>query len=296
MKYFDFHTHLNDPKLFFDWKQYLQDFISIWGKWLINIWVDDSWNKRAILIAEEVKNYRDFIWTKVLASIWYHPSEVCFRYTKDLSDDWFTLLDNFDLTGFRWWSEDKWMFQKIEKLKNLYLDHKDVVVWIGECWIDVHYPNWKKTIDLQKHFFDLQCQLAQELKLPIIIHSREDFNSTFDIVKNYKNLKIYFHCWWYWPEEIKKLLDYFPNIWIGFAWNLTYPKANNLRQSLKIVPLDNLVLETDAPYLTPQKVRWKTNKPSYIRYTYDFVASYLNIDIQVLSDKMEENFKRLYLV
>lgn len=272
MKYFDFHTHLNDPKLYDNWRNLFSEFVSFWGKWLVNVGVDKNRNNRSILISKEVKQtYKDKN-LYVFSSIWYHPSEICF-----------------------WKIKRKDFINIINDLKETYYQNKDVVVAIWECWIDTHYPNWKETLKLQKEFFDLQCSLAQQLNLPIIIHSRNDFYSTFDVIKNYKNLKIYFHCWWYWTEEAKKLLNYFPNIWIGFAWNITYNKSNNIRESLKVIPLDNFVIETDAPYLTPQKVRWKLNKPIYVKYNYDFIANYLEIDLDKLIDKMEKNFKNLYL-
>jgi len=272
MRLYDFHTHLNDPKLYPKWQEYLNNFVQNWWKWLVNVWVDAIWNQRAVEIANYVKN--DDILNKdvlVFSTIGYHPSEICF------------------------WNIKKTDFVKhILKLKELYLKNKDVIVWIWECWIDIYYPNWTETLDLQKEFFGLQCELAQELNLPLVIHSRDDFNSTFDILKNFKNLKIYFHCWWYWPEEVKKVLNYFPNVWIWFAWNVTYPKADKLRDSLKVVPFENLVLETDAPYLAPQVIRWQKNEPANVRFIYEFVSDFRSIEIEKICDIMEWNFKKLY--
>jgi len=223
---------------------------------------------------------------KVFASVGYHPSEICFKY-KDWSEDGFRRLSE---DRFRKWAEDS-----IKDLKEMFLKHKDVIVWIGECWIDTHYPNWKETLKLQKEFFAFQCELAQELDLPVIIHSRDDFESTMDVVKNFKNLKIYFHCWWYWPDEVEKVLSTFEKVWIWFAWNVTYPKANNLRESLKKLPLEKFVLETDAPYLTPQKKRWQTNYPSNVKLIYEFVSEFKNIEFSKLCYNMKQNFYNLYL-
>jgi TatD DNase family protein len=75
---------------------------------------------------------------------------------------------------------------------------------------------------------------------------------------------------------------------------VTYPRAVNLRESLKIVPFENLVLETDAPYLTPQIKRGKTNEPANVKYIYLFVSEIRNIEISKLCNIMEENFKKLY--
>lgn len=287
MKLYDFHTHLNDPKLYSNWRDYLDNFIKNWWKWLVNIWVDDEWNNRAVEIANNIKDTNN---TKceVYATIGYHPSEICFRYNKDLSED-----------VSKWSSDDKftkWVNKKLNILKKIYFENKNVIVWIGESWIDLHYPNWYETLKEQKQFFGLQCELAEELELPVVVHSRDAFNETFDVLKNFKNLKIYFHCWWYSPDEVKKVLKHFPNVWIWFAWNVTYPKANNLRESLKTVPYENLVLETDAPYLAPQIVRWHTNQPANVKYIYKFVSDFRNIEIEKLCDIMEKNFKALYNV
>lgn len=83
----------------------------------------------------------------------------------------------------------------MSELEKLYTENKEYIIAIGECGIDVHYPNGAATIELQKKLFRKQCLLAQTLKLPIVIHSRDDFQSTFDIIKEFKNEKIYFHCY-----------------------------------------------------------------------------------------------------
>lgn len=101
----------------------------------------------------------------------------------------------------------------------------------------------------------MQCDLARENQLPIVIHSRDAFQETFDILKNYSDLKIYFHCRSYNKEALEILLSTFPKIWIGYNGILTYPKSHENRESLLATPLNNIVLETDAPYLAPQGFR-----------------------------------------
>ena len=75
---------------------------------------------------------------------------------------------------------------------------------------------------------------------------------------------------------------------------LTYKKAENLRASLHVVKKENLLLETDAPYLSPQKVRWQQNKPSHVKYLYEFVAEELSLDIEDLATQLEKNFFWFY--
>lgn len=83
-------------------------------------------------------------------------------------------------------------------------------------------------------------------------------------------------------------------MFIGFCGNVTYKNAQNLRNSLLKVPLNHLLLETDAPWLSPQTVRGTTNHPANVKYIYEFVAEYLKIEKTSLFDQIESNFKNLY--
>lgn len=259
--YVDAHTHLNDPKLFFDYPKYLAEFQDIWWQALINIWVNDERNNKAIQIA---KNAPADLRVKV--TIWYHPYDAGFE---EIPDD-------------------------METLRQTYLQNKEYVVWIWEWGIDIHHPQLKEKLSMQKQIFAMQADIAQEFNLPLVVHSRDDFQTTIDILNNYKNLKIYFHCRGYWPDEIQKVLAMFPNVRVGFAGNLTYPKAQVLRESLLALPMQQILLETDAPYLSPQIKRWQTNTPANVAHIYDFVANLLNIDLIKLQNQIKQNFDFLY--
>jgi TatD DNase family protein len=189
--------------------------------------------------------------------------------------------------------EIKTVYQAISSLKNLYAQYSDHIIAIGECGIDTHYDG-DPYIDLQKELFAQQCNLAQELDLPIIIHSRDDFASTWDVIKNYKNQKIYFHCRGYGPDEVKIIQDYFPHLWIGFCGNISYPKAQILRDSLYVTRPESILLETDAPYLAPQKCRGQTNEPAFVVQIYDYVASITGTNLLVLQQSIADNVRRLY--
>ena len=101
-----------------------------------------------------------------------------------------------------------------------------------------------------------------------------------------------------WTEEFELLNRWSVELWwklfIGFCGNVTYKNAHNLRDSLAKIPLAQLLLETDAPRLSPQVVRGETNHPANVKYIYEFVAEFLNIDSEVLSDHIEKNFKAVY--
>lgn len=267
--YYDAHTHLNDDKLYPERKTYLDNFIHAEWKWLVNVWVDHAHNERAIKIAREAVDHGNSC--RVKATIWYHPSEICFGNITQ---------ENID--------------ERISVLRKLYDENKDYIIAIGECGIDTHYPDGSNNIELQKELFRKQCEFAQELWLPIIIHSRDDFASTFEVIKDFKDEKIYFHCYGYGAEEIKILHESFPNLRVWFCGNVTYPKAQPLRDALLACDISNIVFETDAPYLSPQKIRWERNEPANVKYIYVFSAPLLHLTETQLQHQIEKNVEKLY--
>jgi TatD DNase family protein len=178
----------------------------------------------------------------------------------------------------------------IENLAKLYKNNSKVVA-IGECGLDFYRDKTPK--NLQEKFFRLQIELAKELKLPIIIHSREadaDIERILSEYAPFENGGI-MHCFGGSLRLMEATLEM--GFYISFAGNITYPKADNLREIAKKVPLDRLLLETDSPFLAPQKVRGKPNKPSNIFYTLEFVANLLGISSLELEKITDENAKRL---
>ncbi len=180
-------------------------------------------------------------------------------------------------------------------LKDLCIANKAYVVGIGETGIDVHYPNGLETLNIQRQLFVEHCKLARELDLPVVIHSRDDFETTFEILKNYTDLVVYFHCRGYGTAEITRLKNLgIKRLFFGFCGNVTYKNAQTLRDSLFVITSDQILLETDAPYLTPQVIRGETNHPANVKYIYDFVAEFLKMDVEELSLLVEKNFKAVY--
>lgn len=269
MRLIDAHTHLNTTPLVNDRTWYLQKFIDAGGVGLVNFWASESYNIQWIDIAKVAQ--KEFPSCIVKMALWWHPLECVERIIT---------VQN--------------IFEKMQQLRTLYVDNKEYIVAIGETWIDLHYPNGIETLEVQKNLFVQHCNLAREIWLPLVVHSRDAFNETLEVLRNYKDLTIYFHCWGYWPQEFEMLHSIFEKLFIGFCGNVTYKKAYNLRETLQIVPLTQLLLETDAPYLAPQVVRWETNHPAYIKYLYEYVAEFLGIEKNILSQHIEYNFKCLY--
>lgn len=127
-----------------------------------------------------------------------------------------------------------------------------------------------------------------------MIHSRDDFASTLEVIKDFAEQKIYFHCYGYGAEEIKILQNMFPNLWVGFCANVTYPKAQNIRDALAACEMKNIVFETDAPYLSPQGMRGETNEPTNVKYIYEHAAEQLRTPLAELADIVSVNVKSLY--
>lgn len=264
---FDSHTHLNEPKLFADRKQYIANFSESWWQALVNVGASREFNQNGIKIANSKHDSE----VKIYTTIGFHPYEVIVSNVTEES-----------------------IATEITLLNEQYQENQNLISAIGEIGIDLHYKNSSDTIWLQKKLFTSQCDLARKLWLPIVVHSRLAFNETLDVLSNYKDLKIYFHCRGYSSAEINILQEEFKNIFIGFCGNLTYPKAEELRESIKATNINNFLLETDAPYLAPQVLRGQQNEPANIQYLYQYTADLLWISSESLAEQLKQNFKFFY--
>lgn len=266
MRIFDAHTHLNQEDLFPNRKEHLEAFAGVWGHGLVNIWANRQYNTNGLTISNESKKSFPDLWIK--ASLGIHPCDVG------------NVIGNVE-------AEITLIKQQIEA-------NRDSIVAIWECWIDLHYPEGASFLELQRDFFKAQCELAREFDLPIVIHSRDAFSETLEILKEFKDLVIYFHCWGYWPDEIKVLKSEFSQLFIGFTGNISYPKAEEIRASLREADFTQILLETDAPYLSPQGFRGQINSPAKVSIVGKFAAETLGISEEQLWAQVEENFWRLY--
>lgn len=180
---------------------------------------------------------------RIYASVGIHPDE-CY----DLPDDY------------------------IEQLR-LMSRHSKVVA-IGEIGLDYHYEGYKK--DVQIKCFKEQLELAQELNLPVIIHSREATQDTLDILQEYKPKGV-MHCFSGSAETAQKIIDL--GMMISFTGVLTFKNAKKAVEACKIIPMDRLMLETDCPYMTPVPHRGERNNSSYTYHTAEKVAEIKNMSV-----------------
>ncbi|MDZ4723698.1 MAG: TatD family hydrolase [candidate division Zixibacteria bacterium] len=177
----------------------------------------------------------------------------------------------------------------LQKLRELSFRKK--VVAIGEIGLDYYRDLSPRPI--QRTAFERQIQLAIDRKLPIVIHTRESFDDTYAIVKGYAKDLVggVFHCFPGTADDAFRVSDLGFVISVGGV--ITYNKSSMAAMAAE-VPLEKIILETDAPYLTPVPFRGKTNKPSYVRYVCAKLAELQNRSEQEVERVTDANAKRLY--
>jgi TatD DNase family protein len=159
--------------------------------------------------------------------------------------------------------------ESLAQLRDLARDTN--VVAVGETGLDFHY-NFSKQPD-QKRAFAAQIEIASDLNLPLIVHSRNAFDETVDILEQFgPSLKgVVFHCFSGSPEQAARILDL--GCHISFTGVVTFKNADRARAAARLVPLDRLMLETDCPYMSPEPVRkQKVNEPALMTHTAQFLA------------------------
>jgi TatD DNase family protein len=162
------------------------------------------------------------------------------------------------------------------------------VVGVGEIGLDFHYDKEKKTRDKQIELLDKQLELALELELPVAIHAREAKKEIIEVLNDYKiPSKGVFHCWGGDREFLEYVLD--KGFYVSFCGNITYKNNNWLVDLMKQVPLNRLLLETDAPYLSPEPLRGELNEPKNVKITARFMADVLDISLNTLINQTTKN-------
>ena len=160
---------------------------------------------------------------------------------------------------------------------------------IGETGLD-DYRDYAPRPD-QERAFAAQIALARELGKPLVIHTRAAEDDTIATLATHADgLEVVLHCFSM-PDRLDECLD--RGWWISFAGNVTYPKAPDLAEAAERTPLDRLLVETDAPYLTPQAVRKERNQPAYVAHTARFVAERRGIAYEELEAAVDANAARL---
>ena len=172
------------------------------------------------------------------------------------------------------------------------LKDNNKIIGIGETGLDFFYNNSDK--DKQIDSFKIHIDAAIKTNVPLIIHSREAEEETFDILNDYKdqNLKILMHCFTGSKEFAKKLLDF--NTFFSASGIITFKNSEELQDTFKFLPSDKILIETDSPFLAPVPNRGKKNEPSFINFTATKLAEIRNIDKSELIKLTTNNFNKLF--
>ncbi|HSC44556.1 MAG TPA: TatD family hydrolase [Candidatus Acidoferrum sp.] len=170
--------------------------------------------------------------------------------------------------------------------------HAKVIAW-GEIGLDYFYDHSPR--ETQAEIFRVQMELAQAAKLPIIIHCRDAWDDCLDqIERHWKSTALggILHCFTGAVEHAKRGLDM--GFLVSFAGNSTYPKAQDIRNVAAQLPLDRMLIETDAPYLAPQPVRGKRNEPAYVVEVAKTLANVRNLAPEEIAATTASNFRRFF--
>ncbi len=202
---------------------------------------------------------------------------------------------------------NEWQENSVEELRELYLTtaakaeqlgRDNPIKAIGEIGLDYYWD--KSQIDLQKVMYKEQIKLAHELNLPLIVHERDAFQDSFEILKQayekgfLKTEAGVCHCFSGSIESAERLIQL--GFLIGLDGPVTFKNAKRPKEVAAKVDLQKLVLETDSPYLTPEPNRGKRNESSYLPYIGQEIAALRNMSVQEIADQTRENGKRLFAI
>jgi TatD DNase family protein len=180
--------------------------------------------------------------------------------------------------------------ESLREIKKLALNNK--VKALGETGLDFYYDNSPR--EKQKEAFKKQLDLAKELNLPVVIHSRSAGEETLNVIDQVADFSanLIFHCYAYGPELIEKIIE--RDYYAAFGGLITFNSAEEIRKALAKMPLNRILLETDSPYLTPSPYRGKRNEPSYLKYIVKKAAEIKKVDPEELAEITSENAERIY--
>ena len=166
-------------------------------------------------------------------------------------------------------------------------------IGIGETGLDYYYNNDSRKLQIES--FRRHIKLAKELHIPVIVHTREADFDTLDVLKEEyikEKFKCLIHCFTASEKFAEEVLDM--GFYISISGIITFKNADRLREVVNIVPLDRLLIETDAPYLAPVPNRGKRNEPAFVKDTAEYLAKLKNVSIEKLVSTTTNNFLSLF--
>ena len=167
------------------------------------------------------------------------------------------------------------------------------IIGIGESGLDFYYDNSLRSKQIDSFINHIEASI--ELNKPIIVHSRNAENETFQILNDYKNsnLKILMHCFTGSQVFASKLMKL--NTYFSASGIITFKNSKELQETFSKIPLEKLLVETDSPFLAPVPMRGKKNEPSFIKYTLEKLSVLKNVDFKIMDSYTTKNFNSLFL-
>ena len=179
--------------------------------------------------------------------------------------------------------------EKFAKMREFFKEDK--VVAVGEIGLDYYWDN--ESHEVQRKWFVRQLELAKELNLPVVIHSRDAAADTMYVMENYaKDLEGVIHCYSYSKEMAEEYVRM--GFYIGIGGVVTFKNSKKMKEVVGAVPLERILLETDCPYLAPEPFRGKRNQSSYLLYVAEQIAELKGISAEEVIATTEENARRMY--
>ena len=257
MEFFDSHMHIDDEQFDKDREEIINKIYNSGVTKAIDLGCDIKSSKKVL----DIVNKTDFIY----AAVGLHPEEIPL-------------------------SEDE-LWKTIDEIKQLALKNKKVVA-IGEIGLDYYWRKDNK--ELQRKAFKAQIDLANELNLPISIHTRDAIDNMIQIIMNNQVKKSgVLHCCPFNPELVKHGLE--AGLYIGFGGTCTFKNSKNASKILEMVPLDRILIETDSPYLAPEPVRGTRNDSSNLVYIVNKIAEVKNMSAEEIASITYRNAENLFL-
>lgn len=254
----DTHAHLHD-------REFDHDFAEVLAR------ARDAAVGRIILIGENVEN-----------------SAIALEKAQALPAAWATV-------GIHPHHAKEFSTSSLAKLRDLAVSHRDLVVAVGEIGLDFHYDFSPR--EIQESAFCAQIELALELGLPIVVHCREAYDLALEILKKYRTSVEHkqwgvMHC--YFGTLAQAWEFYNLGMLLGVGGSVTFRKAETVHEVVRELPLEALVLETDAPYLAPVPYRGKRNEPSFLPLVVQRIAELKNITPAEVAAATTRNACRLF--
>ena len=256
MEFFDTHSHYDDDKFESDREEVLKRIYNAGVTKCINMGCDIVSSKAAL----EIANNHDYIY----AAVGLHPENI----PQTEEELWKTILE----------------------IKKLATNNKKVIA-IGEIGLDFYWN--KENKELQKKAFTKQIEIANELKLPISIHTRDAIDEMIAIIKNCKiEYSGVLHCCPFNRELVRHGLE--NGLYIGLGGTSTFKNSKNAKEIINMVPENKILIETDSPYLSPEPKRGTRNDSSNLKYIVEKISEFKGMKPEAIAKMTYDNAKKLF--